>query len=460
MQYKKSICFLFALLLLFSVKAQQEYSLDFCVEGLSDNHTIYLGIHRGPKIFPVDSAKTKDTKLQLLLNEKDKAGMYRLIINDSSYFDFLFNYEHIEIHARHSLALEDIKVLQSKENTLLYTYFEAAIFEEKIENFMLQGQELYESDPKGNLEAMLSIKDSIFYYENKKREYAEHLVLENPNTLASSYIQAQIIPEYTQEYALRYDDEYDFLELHFFDNINFKEAALVNTNVLFYAIQDYLTSFVAPATTTNYNKAVDKILALSSATDETYNYTLELLMTTFEKSIWEDVYIHIVEDYYFLGSCSEGTDSLDIKDKIAAMKSLKIGSQAPAISIADTNNVMHSLYNVEAKAIVVLFWGSWCEHCEEDIPKLKSLHKRYKDKGLEIYAVGVEESKENWKTAMIEQDLPWLNLSDISSFHGDACAKYHVWQTPTYFVLDQEKNIYGRPMSTGQLEGMLIELLY
>ncbi len=460
MLYKKSICFVFVLFLLFSVKAQQEYSLDFCVEGLSDNHTVYLGIHRGPKIFPVDSAKIKDTKLQFLLDEKDKAGMYRLIINDSSYIDFLFNYENIEIHTTILAEQNKTKVLQSTENTLLYTYFEAAIFEEKIDSFMAQGQALYKANPKENMEAMLALKDSIFYYENKKREHAETLVLNNPDALASTYIQAQIIPEYTEEYALHYDDEYDFLEVHFFDNINFKQAALVNTNVLFYAIQDYLTGFVEPANTANYNKSVDKILALSSATDETYDYTMELLLTTFEKSIWEDVYIHILEDYYFLGSCSDGVDSLEIKDKILALKSLKIGSPAPPISIADTNGIMHSLYNVEAKATIVLFWGSWCTHCEDDMPKLKSLYTRYKDKGLEIYAIGIEEIQENWKTAIKEQNLPWINLSDISGFHGDACAKYHVWQTPTYFILDQEKNIYGRPMSTGQLEGMLIELLY
>ena len=151
---------------------------------------------------------------------------------------------------------------------------------------------------------------------------------------------------------------------------------------------------------------------------------------------------------------------MEIKDKILALKSLKIGSQAPPIFIADTNGVMQSLYNIESKATIVLFWGSWCTHCEDDMPKLKSLYTRYKDKGLEIYAIGIEEIKENWKAAIKKQDLPWTNLSDISGFYGDACAKYHVWQTPTYFILDAEKRIYGRPMSTGQLEGMLIELLY
>jgi len=460
MFYKRLIMFAVALFLLFSVKAQQNYRLDFSVEGLAENQMVYIGIHRGTQIFPIDSVKGKDTKCVFLFDEKDKEGMYRLIINDSVFLDFIFNNEDIQIQTTILAEQEKTKVLQSVENTLLYAYFKTDVFENKIDSFMLQGQLLYESDPKANLEAMLALKDSIFYYENKKRNAAENIVANNPNTLAASYIQAQIIPEYTEGYAARYKDEYHFLEHHYFDNINFKEAALVNTDVLFYAIQDYLRHFVEPANTNNYKKAVDKILALSSATDKTYDYTLELLMMTFEKSIWEEVYIHIAENYYFLGSCSEGVDSLGIEEKIAALKSVKIGSSVPTISIADTSGIMQSLYEVEAKAILVLFWGSWCDHCEEEMPKIKLLYEKYADKGLEIYAVGIEQNKENWKKAIREQELPWINVSDLSAFQGDACIKYHVWQTPTYFVLDSEKKIIGRPMSVGQLEGILVELLF
>jgi hypothetical protein len=59
-----------------------------------------------------------------------------------------------------------------------------------------------------------------------------------------------------------------------------------------------------------------------------------------------------------------------------------------------------------------------------------------------------------------EHDFPWINLSDFSAFQSKAAKDYHIWQTPSYFLLDEEKKIHSRPISPGQIESDLIEILF
>ncbi|MBI2044546.1 TlpA family protein disulfide reductase [Candidatus Pacearchaeota archaeon] len=45
------------------------------------------------------------------------------------------------------------------------------------------------------------------------------------------------------------------------------------------------------------------------------------------------------------------------------------------------------LRGLEAKAVLLNFWGIWCGYCRADAPKLEGMWQKYKDSGLVIVAL-------------------------------------------------------------------------
>jgi peroxiredoxin len=458
---KKITLFFCFFIIAFSVNAQENYSVDIEIKGVEEGHQIYLGLQRGAAIMPIDSALLKDGKISFQLDTSAVKGIYRLILNDSTFLDVIFNKENISLKTDNSLSWDKTAVLTSEENRLLCLYYQnSQKMDDKIDAFMEEGQLLYEEDPINNQDKLLALKDSIFLCEKQKNAMAESIMKKNPQRFAAKYIIAQTLPVYTEKVKNNYKSEFAFLQEHFFDNIDFTENAFVQTGVLFYAMQDYLSNFVQPRNTEQYIKAVDKILALSADGQENYSYCLEILMRTFEQSPFEDVYIYIVENYYFHLNCNAEDETMGVKEKLQAIKSIKLGAIAPDIQLKDSLNNNYSLYDTEAKAILVVFWASWCDHCQKEIPQLKRLYEKYKPKGFEIFAVGIESNPTSWKKMLKEHNLSWINLSDFSAFQSKAAKEYHIWQTPSYFLLDEEKKIHSRPISPGQIESDLIEILF
>ncbi len=458
---KKNSFFFCFLLIAFSVNAQENYSIDVEIQGLEEGHQLYLGLQRGAAIMPIDSALLKDGKISFQLDTAAVKGIYRLILNDSIFLDVIFNKENISLKTDYTLSWNKTAVLTSEENRLLCMYYQnSQKMDDKIDAFMEEGQLLYEENPIHNQDKLLALKDSVFLYEQQKNAMAKSIMKKNPQQFAATYLIAQTLPVYSETAEKTYKNKFAFLQEHFFDNIDFSENAFVQTGVLFYAMQDYLSNFVQPRNTAQYTKAVDKILALSADGQENYSYCLEILMRTFEQSPFEEVYIYIVENYYFHLNCNAEDETMDVKEKLEALKSIKIGLKAPDIQLPDTLNTQHSLYEIEAKAVLVVFWASWCDHCQKEIPQLKSLYKKYQPNGFEIFAVGIENNPNSWKKILNKHDLSWINVSDFSAFQSKAAKDYHIWQTPSYFLLDEEKKIHSRPISPGQIESDLIEILF
>jgi len=65
---------------------------------------------------------------------------------------------------------------------------------------------------------------------------------------------------------------------------------------------------------------------------------------------------------------------------------------APDFAIKDLQGTSLSLASYKGKVLVLNFWATWCPPCRKEIPDFIEAYREFKDKGLEILGVSVDET--------------------------------------------------------------------
>lgn len=107
----------------------------------------------------------------------------------------------------------------------------------------------------------------------------------------------------------------------------------------------------------------------------------------------------------------------------------------------DGNVVKLSDYVGKSKLLLIDVWASWCGPCRAEMPQLKSVYKDYKDKGLSVLGISIDESPNRWKKALEELDLPWWQTVLPKSVYNSFKEKYAVIGVPHLMLIDQNGKI-------------------
>ena len=96
------------------------------------------------------------------------------------------------------------------------------------------------------------------------------------------------------------------------------------------------------------------------------------------------------------------------KDNTGAADELAAGKlvDAPAFTLdrLDAEGGRLSLADLRGKAVVVNFWASWCIPCRDEAPVLQKTYERYRDQGLVVLGVDVNDFKEDAR-----RFSPWIS---------------------------------------------------
>ena len=112
---------------------------------------------------------------------------------------------------------------------------------------------------------------------------------------------------------------------------------------------------------------------------------------------------------------------------------------APDFVIEKLEGGKTSLAEHRGKLVVLHFWATWCMPCRVEMPGMESLWQQYKDDGLVILAVSIDEGSkgrvEKYKQIF---ELSFPILLDPESEVNDL---YKVSNMPTSFLIDGEGQI-------------------
>ena len=118
------------------------------------------------------------------------------------------------------------------------------------------------------------------------------------------------------------------------------------------------------------------------------------------------------------------------------------------------------LADLRGKAVWVNFWTTWCPPCQSEVPILRDLSERYKDRGLVLVAISVQETSPADVAAYAARyQLPYTIGFDGSGkiFHA-----YKAYGLPTQVFIDPNgviDSIVGAPLdaagATAHIEAIL-----
>lgn len=109
---------------------------------------------------------------------------------------------------------------------------------------------------------------------------------------------------------------------------------------------------------------------------------------------------------------------------------------APNFTLPAVDGSMVSMSDYSGKVILVDFWATWCPPCQEMIPVLSKLHKKYSDKGLVILAVSLDKDGLGVLGTFVHENMiPYkvvMGDNRISNAFGG------VSSIPTLYMVDRE----------------------
>ncbi len=129
-----------------------------------------------------------------------------------------------------------------------------------------------------------------------------------------------------------------------------------------------------------------------------------------------------------------------------AVEGLRAGDRAPEFEVqrsdgstfrlTDLDGRPIRLADLRGRGVWVNFWASWCPPCQAETPVLRDVYDAYRDRGLVLVGISVQESSAADVRAYAEKyGLGYTVAADLS---GDIFRRYRVYALPTQFFIDPD----------------------
>ncbi len=171
-------------------------------------------------------------------------------------------------------------------------------------------------------------------------------------------------------------------------------------------------------------------------------------------------------NYTFLDSVatqllSELPGNFHVQNLVASLeskKSLTIGADAPNIALPNPEGEVISLTSLKGKYVLIDFWAAWCRPCRAENPNVVKLYNKYSSENFEILGVSLDKTRNAWLTAIEQDQLPWLHISDLKFWRSEAALTYQIKAIPATYLIDPDGKIIAKNLRGPNLAAKLKEI--
>jgi thiol-disulfide isomerase/thioredoxin len=449
LKHPKSFLFVYVftlvLLLQLSAGCSQDfkgYKIDVTLQNAAD--TLFLRQYRDNKYLTVDSVIMKQGNASLTGNSSLKPGMYHIGNRQSVFIPFLIS---DTIHQEFSLQAD----LKNPGKTV--------VFIGSAENQAFAGFMRFMEDPKNR--ASGSQKQVVI------RSKQDELLKNFPGTLLSLFIRTIREPEIPepkipimitnreqalQEYYFRY------IVNHFFDETDFSDSRLIRLPVWDEKLGYYFRQLVVPQPDT-IRARIEQVVEKAKRNNEVYNYTVKFLYELFRVApmTWSADVSNFIGENYIVNDSGKWKDPSfvnRVKGRVLKSKLNPVGFPATNLTLTTPSGGKTDLFSVSAPLTILYFFNPGCEACLPVTDELSKLYNAYKSKGIRIFAVYMDQKKEEWLSYIRTKNLDWIHGYDPAG-SSTIEQKYDIYAMPMIYLLDKDKKVIVRDIQLPQLKQYL-----
>jgi thiol-disulfide isomerase/thioredoxin len=133
---------------------------------------------------------------------------------------------------------------------------------------------------------------------------------------------------------------------------------------------------------------------------------------------------------YLLGSPIPGLRVADLAPELSGTT-----SDGSTVTLTDLDGSPIRLADLRGRAVWINFWASWCPPCQSETPILREVDERYRDRGLTLVAVQVQQTIDDGRRYADTYGLEYRIGADVSAA---VFRTYRVYALPTQFFIDPE----------------------
>jgi peroxiredoxin len=111
---------------------------------------------------------------------------------------------------------------------------------------------------------------------------------------------------------------------------------------------------------------------------------------------------------------------------------------APSFTLANLTGQPGGLGQYKGQVVMVNFWATWCGPCQQEMPLLDQMYKKYKPAGFTLIGVNVDKESPAVKELLARKPVSFPVLLDPANQVSKA---YHVDEMPSSVIIDRKGQI-------------------
>ncbi|GEM_PF-1214739 len=119
-----------------------------------------------------------------------------------------------------------------------------------------------------------------------------------------------------------------------------------------------------------------------------------------------------------------------------------------------------SMAGMKGKVVILDFWASWCGPCAAEMPSVRRVYSKYKDRSdFALIGVSLDSEESDVRGAMKRLGITWPQVFDGQGWDTPMAQKYKVMAIPRAFIIGRDGKIAARDLRGEELLNAVQKLL-
>ncbi len=445
------------ILLLVCAFAHSQHTITGTFSGIANQQIKLVGFS-GFDTYAIDSVKTNEKGVFNLSYSKKDYGIGYLSAQDNKPFFIVLSGETIKLKGETFVMPETIGIIEGKENQLFEQYASEHPRREQALSAWDYLEKIYKKD---TLFAVQEVPKQAIVKEKQRIKAEDSLFLASlaPETYVSWYLPVRKLVSSVSTIA-QYRTEEIPAAIASFRNMDYTDNRLYKSGLLRDVIESHFwlienSGRSLDSVYIEMNKSIDILVENLLSDEQKLNEISEYLFKLLEKrSLFK------ASEYLALKLLNEKSCTInnDFAAQLESYRAMKKGNIAPDFEFNkevfapgyEAVKIPKKLSDLESNYTVVIFGSSWCPQCPQELSQIAGFYKKWKKYDVEVVFVSLDENEKIFKS--FAGVFPFISLCDYGKWESPVVKEYHVFATPTIYLLNSKREILLRPNSVSQLD--------